>query len=177
MKVHSPDAEEAILSVELRRNIYAVVVHHPGCHLREIERRCALATGTVTYHLDYLVKKKMLTVTRDGNVRYFPVTFTAGDKHLMGLLRQKSIRRIFLRLLEGSSTHEEVMSFVGLSPSTISWHLQKLHKQGYVTYKKDGRRSYYGLSVDKEVLTRLLITHQRSFLDGLLDRVVESWDT
>jgi len=75
------DKEKKTLEVELRRKIYQVVNKYAGLHFREVERKSELATGSVKYHLDYLVKQGLIKLEKEGNnVRYFPRSFKSENK-------------------------------------------------------------------------------------------------
>ena len=96
----------------------------------------------------------------------------------MGLLRQKSTRRILLYILTNDKcNHEQIVNFVRLSPSTVSWHLRKLIEEKIIGFVKEGRKTFYPLLVDKEEIISLLITYKKSFFDSLVDNMVEMWET
>ncbi|MCM2325678.1 MAG: winged helix-turn-helix transcriptional regulator [Candidatus Woesearchaeota archaeon] len=174
----TPQREKEILEIDVRRNIYEIVKKFAGCHFREIERKSGFSTGSVKYHLDYLIRNGLITQEKDnGNVRYYPIEFMPENKRLLGLLRQESIRKILLFLLtHGDANHEQIASFTGLSPSTVSWHLKKLEQNGIVRPKRSGRKSTYLILIDKKDIISLLITYKESFLDSLVDNVIEMWD-
>lgn len=171
--------EEKILEVVVRRKIYEIVKTSAGCHFREIERRSGLSTGSVQYHLTYLARHNLIKEEKKNNsVRYFPKNFNTGNKRLLSLLRQKSIRHIILSiLLQNNCNHEEIVRQVQLSPSTVSWHLKKLEKEAIISAVKNGRKTFYKILIDKEEITALLITYQESFFDSLVDNVIEMWET
>ena len=170
--------ESKILDLNLRKKIYDITKKFAGCHFREIGRLSRLPTGTVKYHLDYLAKHGLITSSKeDRNLRYFPRDFSSGNKKLMGLLRQKSIRKILLFvLMHDNCNHEQIVNYVKLSPSTISWHLRKLEESKAISSRKKGRKTYYSVLADKEEIVKLLIIYKESFLDSLVDSVVEMWD-
>ena len=41
---------------------------------------------------------------------------------------------------------------------------------------RKGRKTTYLLKVEKDEIIKLLITYQTSFMDALVDRVVEMWE-
>lgn len=169
--------EKKVLEVETRKRIYFLVKKFAGIHFREVQRKCGLAVGLVQYHLNFLVKKDLIKEIKSGkNVLYFPVECVVDDVKVLGLLRQDSLRKIFLFLLMHDVVfHEQIVKFVGLSPSTISWHLKKLQESGFVKAESKERKTCYSLSYDKDVLVKLLITYKESFFDELVDHVIEMW--
>ena len=68
------------------------------------------------------------------------------------------------------------MQSVGLSPSTVSWHLKKLERGDIIGFIKKGRSTSYNILIDKEKIITLLITYKESFFDSMINRVIEMWD-
>ncbi len=172
------ERERKILELESRKKIYDVVKKFAGCHFREIERKCNLPTGTVKYHLSYLTKHGLVKEEKDnGSTRYFPKDFKSENKRLLGLLRQKKVREIILFILTNPNcNHEQIVKAVQVSPSTVSWHLKKLQENNIVGFIKNGRKTSYNILIVKEEIVKLLITYQESFLDSVVDRVIEMWE-
>jgi predicted transcriptional regulator len=170
--------EETILELDVRKKIYKIIRQSAGCHFREIERRSNLSTGTVKYHLGFLTKHGLIKEDRDGNnLRYYPKEFDQENKKLLGLLRQQSIRKILLFILmHKNCNHEEIVQYVRLSPSTVSWHLKKLEENNVVGFIKKGRKTFYYILIDEEKIKVLLITYKESFVDSMIDRVIEMWE-
>ena len=178
MPANSFYEKERILELDVRRQIYRLVQKYAGCHFREIERKSGLSTGSVNYHLGYLARHNLIKQEKEGNnLRYFPKDFKSQNTKLMGLLRQKSVRNILLYvLLNENCNHEQIVESVSLSPSTVSWHLKKLEDAGIVGSVKEGRSKSYNVRIEKEEIINLLITYKESFLDTLVDRVIEMWE-
>ncbi len=172
------EREKKILEVDSRKKIYSVVKEFAGSHFREIERKSGLSTGSVKHHLDYLEKNGLVAHEKEGNnLRYFPREFHSGNKKVMGLLRQESMRKIMLFLLtHNQPNHEEIVDYVGLSPSTVSWHLKKLEEEQVIKSTKAGRKTFYALLTEKSAIMNLLITYQESFFDALVDNVIKTWE-
>lgn len=170
------ESEKKILELDSRKGIYLVVKDFAGSHFREIQRKSGLSVGSVQHHLHFLVKSGLVNEVRDGkSLVYFPREFSQ-DVKLLSLLRQTSIRKILLFLLINKTpSHEEMVNFVHLSPSTVSWHLNRLQVEGVVKSERIGRKTFYHLLCDEDSLVKLLISYQASFVDSLVDRVIEMW--
>lgn len=164
------------IALENRRKIYDLVRNNPGCHFREIERKINMPYGTLKYHLNFLVKKELLVEKKDSNnLRYFSKEFNSNDYDLLSLLRQGSLRKILVFLATSKQcTNKDLVSFTNLSPSTISWHLNKLLRKKVV--EKDNSENRYKLILDKDLVIRILIAHKESFLDSLVNRTIETWE-
>ncbi len=173
------EKEKKILELEVRKKIYNIVREFAGCHFREIGRKSGLATGSVKYHLDYLAKNGLIVSEKEGNnIRYFPRGFNSENKKLMSILRQESVRKILLFILTHSNcNHEQIVVYVKLSPSTVTWHLKKLEENNIVGFIRKGRKTFYNILVDKYEIINLLITYKESFFDTLVDNIVEMWES
>ncbi len=167
------------IELETRRKIYELIKKSPGIHFREIERRLKMAVGNIQYHLHYLEKKNLIRVEKDGEyIRYYSkdVSLDESDKTVMSFLRRKTSRRILIYLLSNPCVNNKDLSkAVGLSFSTVSWHLNKLVEAGVVERKKEGRESFFKVR-DAERVVRLLIGYKESFLDKLVEGFVELWE-
>lgn len=170
--------KERILELDVRRQLYRLVQRYAGYHFREIERKSGLSTGSVKYHLDYLARHNLIKQKKEGNnLRFFPLNINSQNATLLGLLRQRSVRHILLFILiHETCNHEQIVESVSLSPSTVSWHLKKLEDAGVICSHKEGRFKSYSIQIEKEEIINLLIIYRESFLDTLVDRVIEMWE-
>lgn len=118
-----------ILSVPSRRAVFECVREHAGTHLREVARRSEMPLGTTLYHLDCLEAADLIVARRDGRYkRYFPShDLGRREKEVLSFLRHDAPRRILRALLEmGPSTQRGLCRALGLSRSTMSFHLNRL---------------------------------------------------
>lgn len=169
--------DQPILDVDARRTLYFLVQKNPGYHFRELQRKSNLAVAVVKHHLDYLVKHGLLKVEKDGRrMRYYAITITSTNRKLFNLLRQLSSRKILLVLLEQKKTSFKIIcTDAQLAPSTVSEQLKKLEQEGIVGFVKQ-KQTEYVLLVDANEVVKLLITYRSSFLDVLVDRVIDMWE-
>jgi len=172
------EKNKKVLELETRRKVYGLVKKYSGCHFREIERKGKFSTGVIKYHLDFLTKHGLIKQEKDGNsLRYFLTDIQSENRKLLGLLRQDSIRKIILFILTKKDVHhEDIVRFVNLSPSTVSWHIKKLLRNEIITRVKVGRKTTYKLLIQEEEIVRLLISYNESFLDTLVNKTIEMWD-
>lgn len=122
--------------LETRRRIYELIRDSPGVHLRELERRLNMVIGSLQYHLQYLEKKNLILSFKDEEyVRYFvkDKILEESERKILSLLRRSGCRHILINLLQSPGmNNKELSTAVGLSPSTTSWHLNKLLKAGII---------------------------------------------
>jgi predicted transcriptional regulator len=166
------------LELENRRRIYQYVASRPGTHMRQIERDLAMAPGLLTYHLEVLEKRGLLRSEVQGNRRcFFPAkAFHRSQRRLVGLLRQRVPRLILLLLLRSSPrTFAGLQAEVGVSPSTLSYHLKKLDREGAVVKGRREKESTYEVR-DREMLLDLLVAHGPSLGRDVVEEFADLWD-
>jgi predicted transcriptional regulator len=170
------------LQLDVRKRIYDTIEASPGLHFREIQRRTGLAVGSLQYHLDYLQKHHILRTQTEGKfVRYYSVRGQSVETHpqtqigqqTMAFLRHASTRKIILFLLtEKRANNERIAEEILLSPSTTSWHLDKLVEAGVLQRAREGRKTFFTLT-NPESAKHLLVNFKQSFLDQAVDNFVE----
>lgn len=169
-----------ILSLEVRKKIYDVIASSPGLHFREIQRRCVIAVGSLQYHLDYMQKHHVIRSQAEGKfVRYYTVRGPQmhHNQNIMAFLRHASTRKIILFLLQQKrANNETIAAHIQLSPSTTSWHLDKLVEANVLTRQREGRMSFFSL-VNAEEARQLLVSYKGSFFDDAVDNFVNVMET
>ena len=173
------DALEEATALDTRKRIYDEIGASPGLHFREIQRRTGMAVGALQYHLDYLVKQHLIRADKDGKfVRYYSIRGkqVGDDKELLSLLRQPSMRKILLFIMQSKNANNTSISqAISLSPSTTSSYLTKLTEKGVIEKRQAGRKSYFSIHEPARIAA-ILKEHKTSFLDELVDNFVAVWD-
>lgn len=165
------------LELDTRKRIYEYLQGKPGAHMREIGREVEIPMGTLEYHLHYLVKADLLVTRQDGRyTRYFATgELSRREKDVLAVLRQKVPRQVAAHLLlEPGSSHGQLLTKFELSASTLSFHIKKLLRDDIVRQEKSGRENLYTVN-EPELIARVLITHQASFFDNVIDRFADVW--
>ncbi|MDO8627705.1 MAG: winged helix-turn-helix transcriptional regulator [Candidatus Diapherotrites archaeon] len=166
------------LALKSRENVYKAIDASPGLHFREIHRRTGLAIGSLQYHLSYLEKYHLIRTEKDGKfIRYYSIRSRQSDedKKFLSLLRQDTLRKIIIALLTRKGNNNLAISkYINLSPSTTSFHLDKLVVEGIIKKRSKGRKTFYYLN-EPEKMKVLLKTHKTSFMDEVVDSFVEIW--
>ncbi|WMW21611.1 winged helix-turn-helix transcriptional regulator [Methanolobus mangrovi] len=167
------------LELDTRKRIFETIQRSPGIHLRELERILDMAIGNLQYHLHYMEKKNLISALRDEQfVRYFikDKELDGNDRKVLSFLRKKACRHILISLMEDPGmNNKDLSSAIGLSPSTVSWHLNKLVATGIVKKTVHGRESNFEV-IGPEKVAELIITYKGSFFDRLLDNFIEMWE-
>ena len=168
---------EDYLSLETRRKIYNLIKSRPGLHKREIARIIGMSLSTIDYHLHYMEKKELVESRSDGKYKRYFVKEKGKkeNKRLFAMLRQEVPRRILIFLLSHpNAIHKEICEHIGKAPSTISFHMKKLIKEGIVEEIPHGKEKAYVVKNKDEVID-LLITYKESFVDKAVDRFLDAW--
>lgn len=165
------------LELESRRRIYDFLTANPGVHLRRIGQVLGMSTGMLSYHLGYLERNGLLKSDEDGHrKRYFIARgLVEAQRRILAILRQDVPRQIVLELLmHGERTFGELQLSVGVSKSTLSYHLQKLLGRELLLRAKRERESVFSIK-DMEEVRKLLLANQSSFQDDAVDRFADLW--
>lgn len=168
---------EVGLELESRRRIFDYIASHPGVHLRQMERDLSLSTGMLSYHLDVLERRGLLRSEVQENRRcYFPAkAFRQDQRRAMTLLRQRVPRRILIELLlQGPRSFTELQAGVGVSPSTLSYHLKKLYTASLILRQRRERETVVEVK-DRDLVADLLVSAGASLEDDAVERFVDLW--
>jgi predicted transcriptional regulator len=177
MPASNHSQKDTVLELSSRRRLFNLIQKCPGIHFREIQRRTGFATGALSRNLDELVQKKLLRKNRDGQyLRYYTLNAIEGeDKRLLELLRRKALRDFMIFLLENGTCNNKILSVTyGLSPSTVSMHLNKLSSEGILQTISSREGIFYSLR-QPELVEKLLITYRESWLDEIVDKFMDGF--
>ena len=168
---------EEAMAITPRDRIFSTIAQNPGLHFREIQRRTGIATGALQYHIDYLKKKNFVREEKQGKFSHFYSNQAeAVDSSLMNLLRQESVRKIVLFLMDRRmATLHSISESVTLGLSTTSFHMQKLLASKIVLQKSIRGKIFFSL-VDKGRVLALVVQYRKSFLDSLVDNFIDTWE-
>ncbi len=174
------------LELETRKKIYDSVRKFPGLHLRELARQLELSVPLVDYHLNFLEKYGLVTGILDEQYkRFYPRDplgaeqktdmLSAEEKRIVALLRQRMPLQIVLFIFKnGTVQHKDMVPIMGISPSTLSHHLNKLLRRGILVKSSSGKERGYRLANEGQV-ARLLL-HYEPPPGTLVDSFIEIWE-
>ncbi|MEN6343315.1 MAG: helix-turn-helix domain-containing protein [Methanospirillum sp.] len=139
-----------VLDQNVRARIHAYIRDHPGVHLHGLADGLEVRMGTLRYHLRILERARAVAVRRDGtNVRYFEGggQFTEAERRTLSHLYHETSRRILVELCgHSAATRQELAHALGVTPSTITWHLRRLAEDRIVAEERSGRSVRYRLA-------------------------------
>ena len=142
-----------------RERLYDFIKSCPGTCYSEVIKKTGLNRGTVRYHMEVLETQNMIeSYKANGKIRYFQNSFTyeEKDKAVIAALKNDMDQRIILEILNGQCiTNKTLVEKMGVSASTISWHIKHLKEQGIVRADTEGRYATY--SIDSDYLNSILV--------------------
>jgi len=160
--------------LEIKRKIYNLILKNPGLHESKIAEMLKVSWELVFYHLSYLQKNDLVVIEKkDGYNRCFAKgKIGEKDKKLLSILRQKYPLAIIMFLLTNPfSRFKEITGDIDLSPSTLSYHLQKLVDKGIVEFEIIKNVKRY-LVKDKKYIIQLLVRYKPH---KLIDDYEDMW--
>lgn len=134
-----------IMEHETRERIYGLVKDNPGIHAHEIASRANVGWGTAVYHLKMLEDHRLVVSERQGRYkRFFLAAGFTGTKDAIGAMRNPTTASVaeFIARNPGC-IQREVCVALGLSPSLVSWHIDKLEQADLVKKLREGRTVKY----------------------------------
>ena len=164
---------------ETADRILQFIQNNPGCHLRGIKDMIQISQGTVQYHTDRLEKMGRITSTRTGLYKhYFPVgVFQNNEKELLQILSQETSRQILMYIVEQQSpTQTDIVYSVGISASSVNWHLKRLLEFKLVEEIKEGKYKRYQLhdrNISSQYITSLMRNYYPAIWEKWSDRLIE----
>jgi predicted transcriptional regulator len=173
--VHVEDGQ----SGETSERILQFIQNNPGCHLRKIREMIGISQGTVQYHTDRLEKMGRITSTRSGFYKYyFPVGIIQNnEKEILQILRQETARQILMFIVERQApTQTDIVNSIGISASSVSWHMRRLIEFRLVEEIKEGKYKRYQLQdrkVSSKYITALIRNYYPAIWEKWSDRLIE----
>ena len=168
--------KEEILENERRGEIYDFIKKNPGLHFRELQRRLKLPLTSLEYHIDYMVRKKILLKESGKHYsRYYVKHLDEYDKKILKSLRQRRLREIVLILLsKKKAKYSFLLESLNIPPSTLSFYLKYLVENKVIGRNKIGYENIYSIK-EKDRIAKVLMTYRSSFLDKLIDKTMNTW--
>jgi len=175
LKLHE---KRDVLSLEMRRMIYNLILKNPGLHIRATQRRVNMPYTSLKYHLDYLVKRDLIaSKTYRRYQRYFAKdSMSCESKKIISILREKTTNEIIIFLLVNvCSSRNELSKELGKDATTVTFHLKKLSELGLIekaivndvgVFLPKSNRAYDRKPVGNEVL--YILTNSRLIYDALI---------
>jgi len=125
-----------------RVKILTQILNNPGIHHNELLRSCDLQTGQLQWHLDTLLKHKIIKKEKYGQYTiYFPISSSKDEIFKNQIAKSKTTSSILKIIKENPGTNSsEIARTLNLSRSTIKYHIDKLSEDNLIKLVKNGRK-------------------------------------
>lgn len=127
--------KDKVLNHPLRQAIVDAATEEPGVHFQALVRRLSVGRGTLEHHLQRLLTNGYLVEQTGGGYTCY---FLAGqlDRRLMAAaaaLKAPVARRLLEAVLDDpGSSGRHMAQRLGIAPSTVSHHVQRLQSAGLI---------------------------------------------
>ena len=137
--------KEKVLDHYTRGKIHGYILANPGDHYNSIRKTLNISNSTFSYHLQVLERWGVIKSSRDGVYkRFYPSDMKVPDN---GGKLKESQRLIIKKIRETPGiSQKDIASFLGVSSSTVNYHLQELIKNNIVHQKRMGMKVRYFLA-------------------------------
>jgi|ERR671914_1279372 predicted transcriptional regulator len=147
-----------------RSRVLGLILRHPGVRYRQLLKNTSISNGSLSYILRKLENSRNITVNRTANNRvtaYYPKNIKTTELHIIENLRNNIDRRIVQYLLEqGQGNFYDIVSCTKRSPSTVSWHLNRLRNGKLITSTSRHGKPHAYKVVNKDTVARILSKHK-----------------
>lgn len=160
-------------ALDSRNGIIQLIKNNPGIHLRKIKNMLGRSMGTVQYHVSKLEKDGLIFSKRSGFYKNYYHVDESENNDIMSILNLESPRRILSYLAKNEPcSHSDLSKGVGLSTSTVSWHMKKLVDAEIVQLSYDGKFSIYTIK-NKSELILILRKFQSSTWNDMVENMTD----
>lgn len=135
--------KEEVLDHYVRGKIHGYVLANPGDHYSSIRSALELTNSSLAYHLRVLEKEELIKSRRDGMYkRFYPKGAKLPDD---GGSPFSPIQERIVEVIRETPgiCQKDIASLLGVSSSTVSYHITKLVRRGLITSKRRGMRTAY----------------------------------
>ena len=145
---------------DTQQKIFDLIQKNQGLHLSKIAELMNMRLSLAQYHLSNLEKDHLIvSVSEKGYKRYYSDETSIGsqEKKILALLRQEIPLKIITFLIKKQiAQHKQIMEYVNVSPSTLSYHLNKLVAADIIEVSSYGEERGYKIRNKKEIKQLLL---------------------
>lgn len=161
-----------------RRQIRKRIQSQPGIHFNELVRELDLAPGQVQYHVYTLLDDDSIISSQlRGRTHYYLPEYDEWERGVLAYFRRETTREILIYLLENDGARpSEVTDTVGITRSTVEWHLSHLIEQDIIEKRRHDRGRVTLAVAHPRRTKQLLGAVEPSLPDRLVDRFTQLID-
>jgi predicted transcriptional regulator len=148
-----------------KSKVQKLILRDPGVRYKKLQRITGLPNGSLSYILRKLESSRLVIVNRaNKSTAYYPKGIRTAELHLIENIRNNVDRKIAQYLLDrGRSTFYDIVNHSERSPSTVSWHLNRLrNRKLIVSTSHHGEPQAYKIMNKNNVIK--VLKHRRKFV-------------
>jgi DNA-binding MarR family transcriptional regulator len=139
---------DGVLEHPARSELYALVQANPGLHFMELCDKVDFGASTLNHHLRVLERNQFVSRVRDGRYcRFFDQRaglYSRERKHAASVLRNDATAAIVAHIIQHPGiAQRDLADHFGIAPSTVSWHIDRLQREGLVQKQRDRHFTRY----------------------------------
>lgn len=146
LPLYSHISDDEILDDPNRAAIYRLIQAEAGISTKDVAERLGLAWGTVTHHLGKLEKRRFVVSKKYGKYRRYFANGSGGTekKDELAVLRLDRTGDVAALIQANPGVTQKAVSIaLGVSSSTILWHVKRLEEVRLVTKVREGKLVRY----------------------------------
>jgi predicted transcriptional regulator len=151
--------QEDVLTNQTRATIYQYIQDNPGCRVRDIRRAAGIDHAESHWHTRILEKFGFVRKKRFGKyLAFYDVSLPTEElDEILCMLRVDTTYRVFYDIfVSPGSNQKDVAERVGVHPSTIKYHVDKLVELGLLSASEDSESNQVIYNVNTELWTKVL---------------------
>ena len=150
------DGEYKKIILGIRKKIFGLIAENPGLSLTKIAETLGMGISLARYHLNYLEKNEnIIAIKEEGYKRYYIKSseMAISERKLLSLLRQELPLKIVYLLIENKTMqHKQLLENFDIAPSTLTYHLNKLLRDGVIELQTYGKEKGYAVKNKKAII-------------------------
>ena len=137
-----------------QEKIIRIVSDHPGIYFRQIQKTLGIPLGTLTRHLHSLEKQKKIISTKHKHFdyKYYWIKEQYNYRHplIQNRLSHTELKIYNIIKKTPGIIQKQIAIQTQRKQTTIAYHLNKMWKNGTITYRKVGKTKRYYPSIKKQ---------------------------
>lgn len=162
------------MTSQTRNSELVRIIHkNPGIKFREIMRATGMKNGVLSHHLEKLEKNGSVQVHREPRqTRFYPLHVTELESKIIKALRRQTPREIISALILNENLEfSEIVKKISKAPSTVSFYLSQLVKDGVVQRQFIERKKTFKIQ-NKKLIDKLI----EQYRPGILEKPTSSFE-
>jgi len=146
--VNAAETPVPVLTNSTRAAIFDFAKANPGVQFRGICSELGLSIGLAQFHLGVLTRAGLISFFRDGKYKRFfeAKRFSKKQMKIISILRHETAGNILRTILKRKhASHSELACELSITSQGLTWHINRLEKEGLIQDTKDGMKTIYSI--------------------------------